>query len=280
MKPFNLSCLATLAALATVAFTFTPDVARADLLADIKERGVFKVGTESRFPPFEFVEKGEIVGYSQDIMDEIMKGLPGVTLNRVDLPWQGILPGLDAAQFDYVVTSVTVTGERYDRYAMSRPIADGTMAIMTKAPSDEIAAPADIAGHTVGTQAGTVQFETLQNYAATLDAPVEIKTYVDYNEAYADLATGRIDAVANSLPNLLDAQKARPELFAVAEGTFGPKSYFAWVGRKDDDSASLAAFMDDSLARLQQDGTLAKLQTKWFGVPMDLPEGPLERPDF
>jgi polar amino acid transport system substrate-binding protein len=268
------------AAAAAACLFFVPHEAKADLLDEIKERGVFNVGTESRFPPFEFIEDGKIVGYSQDIMVEIMKGLPGVELERLDLPWQGILPGLDASQFDYVVTSVTVTGERYDRYAMSRPIADGTMAIMTKTAADDITTPADIAGHTVGTQAGTVHFEKLQEFAATLDKPVKITTYVDYNEAYADLAAGRIDAVANSLPNLLDAQKTRPELFAVAEGTFGPKSFFSWVARKDADSASLTEFMDASLERLQKDGTLAELQTKWFGAPMDLPEGPLERPDF
>src|SRR5262245_2005959 len=88
-------------------FTFAED----DLLTDVKERGVLKVGTEARFAPFEFVEDGKIVGYSSDIMAEIMKAFPGVELDRLDLPWQGILPGLAAKRFDYVVTSVTVTKE-------------------------------------------------------------------------------------------------------------------------------------------------------------------------
>ena len=45
--------------------------ATADLLTEIKERGEFIVGTEARFPPFEFVKDGEIVGYSTDIMSHI-----------------------------------------------------------------------------------------------------------------------------------------------------------------------------------------------------------------
>ena len=45
--------------------------ARADLLEEIKQRGTFVVGTEARFPPFEFVEGGEIVGYSADMMEHI-----------------------------------------------------------------------------------------------------------------------------------------------------------------------------------------------------------------
>ncbi len=271
---------ALITAAVMVPFLAAPEMASADLLDDIKARGVFNAGTESRFPPFEFVENGEIVGYSADIMAEIMKELPDVTFNRLDLPWQGILSGLEAGQFDYVVTSVTVNAERFDRYAMSRPIADATMAVMTLTSTDGINAPADIAGMAVGTQAGSVHLSALEAFSGTLHAPVEIKTYVDYNEAYADLAAGRISAVANSLPNLLEAQRTRPELFSVVDGTFGPKKFYAWVARKDPESASLAAFMDESLARLQADGTLAKLQTKWFGAPMELPTEPLARPDF
>ena len=107
-----------------------PPQAEADLLEEIKQRGTFVVGTEARFPPFEFVEGGEIVGYSSDMMEHIMEELPGVQLEQLDLPWQGILPGLAAKRFDYVITSVTVTKERYDAYHLSLPIADATMALI------------------------------------------------------------------------------------------------------------------------------------------------------
>ncbi|MFY0310881.1 transporter substrate-binding domain-containing protein [Leisingera sp. D0M16] len=263
---------------AALALTLAPG-AQADLLSDIKERGEFVAGTESRFPPFEFVEDGKIVGYSADIMTEIMKDLPGVDFRRLDLPWQGILSGLEAGKFDYVVTSVTITAERWDRYNMSRPIADATMAVMKLKRTDGIESPEKIAGLAVGTQAGTVHQATLEEYSKTLDTPITIKTYVDYNEAYADLAAGRIQAVANSLPNLLEAQRARPELFQVVDGTIGPKSYYGWVARKDADSASLAEFINAGLEKLQMNGKLAELQTKWFGAPMSLPEGAPQRPE-
>lgn len=277
---FTGGSLAIAAAITALSMTVSAQPSVADVLEDIKARGVFNVGTEARFPPFEFVEDGEIVGYSADIMAEIMKDLPGVELNRLDLPWQGILPGLEAEQFDYVITSVTMNAERFDRYALSRPIADATMAIMTLTRTEGIEDPADIAGKTVGTQAGSVHLEALEAFVLTLDEPVEIKTYVDYNEAYADLAAGRIAAVANSLPNLLDAQSTRPDLFEVVDDTFGPKKYYTWAGRKDADSASLSAFIDAGLTRLQEDGTLSTLQTKWFGAPMELPAGPAVRPEF
>ncbi|MDE0458850.1 MAG: transporter substrate-binding domain-containing protein [Chromatiales bacterium] len=268
------------AAAIAVSLGFSSGSANADLLAEIKKRGEFIVGTEARFPPFEFVDDGEIVGYSTDIMAHVMQALPGVQLTRLDLPWQGILPGLAAAKFDYVVTSVTVTKERYEKYALSLPIADATMALVKRKGDDSIMAPEDIAGHTVGSQAGSAQLQALEAFAKGLsgEGVEEIKTYVDFNEAFADLAAGRISAVCNSLPNLLELVRTRPDAFELVLPTFGPKKYFSWAGRKDEDSATLVAFIDEQLAALNRSGVLTELQEKWFGGPMELPSDELPMP--
>ncbi|PVE50358.1 ABC transporter substrate-binding protein [Agrobacterium tumefaciens] len=247
----------------------------ADLLDKIKADKVFTVATEARFAPFEFVEDGKIVGYSADIMAEVMKALPGVELKRLDLPWQGILPGLAAGRFDYVVTSVTVTPERMKAYHLSAPIADATMALLKRKGDATITKPEDIAGKAVGSQAGSAQLAALETFAATLKdkgGPVTVSTYTDFSEAYADLGAGRIQAVVNSLPNLLEAARQRPDVFEVVLPTFGPKTYFSWAGRNDADSASLNALMDAELVKLNTSGKLAELQKKWFGAPMELPE--------
>ncbi|PMR74016.1 transporter substrate-binding domain-containing protein [Billgrantia endophytica] len=247
---------------------------QADLLDDIRSEGTFTVGTEARFAPFEFIEDGEIVGYSADIMELIMPELDGVELIRMDLPWQGILPGLERNRFDYVITSVTATPERMARYHLSAPVADATMAILKRAGEDDISEPGDIGGKVAAAQAGSAQLQALEALAAELEeagTPLsDIRTYTGVDEAYADLGTGRVDVVINSLPNLLEAERTRPDVFEVV-GTFGEPVYFSWAGRRDDESASLNAFMDEQIQRLNEDGTLAELQEKWFGAPMDLP---------
>lgn len=250
--------------------------AHADLLQRVKERGELVAGTEARFPPFEFVEDGEIVGYSSDMMEIIMKDLPGVELNRLDLPWQGILPGLKQEKFDFVITSVTVTPKRCESYALTYPIADASFAILKRAGDDSIQKPEDIAGKVVGSQAGSAQLQGLQAFSKKLqketgEGVARTETYTDFNEAYADLGAGRLDAVAQSLPNLLDVAKKRPDVFEVVTPTFGPKTYFTWAGRKDADSESLVAFFNEQLAELNESGRMAELQEKWFGAPMDVP---------
>ena len=252
--------------------TGTVSASAQDLLDRVMAEGVLTVGTEARFPPFEFVENGEIVGYSADIMVEIMaSALPGVELERLDLPWQGILPGLAAERFDYVVTSVTVTPERLEAYHLSVPIADATMAVLKRAGDESISEPADISGRAVGSQAGSAQLAALESFGATLSEAPTVSSYTDFSEAYADLAVGRIDAVVNSLPNLLEAARQRPDVFEVVSPTFGEPTYFSWTGRPDEDSARLNALFDAELARLIESGRLSELQTRWFGGPMALP---------
>lgn len=260
---------------------FSTAEARADLLADIKARGEIVIGTEAAFPPFEFVEGGKIVGYSADLLELIMADLPGVRVKRLDVPWQGILPGLAAGNFDYVVTSVTATKERFERYALSLPVADATVALLVRAGSG-IATPEDVAGKVVASQAGSAQLQALSGLVETLAAkgtPVrQVREYVAFDEAYADLAAGRVDAVAQSLPNLADVVKKRPDVFTIITPPFGPKVFFSWAARKDAESASLAAFFDEGLRKANQSGKMRELQLKWFGTEMPVPADALPLP--
>src|SRR5260370_35907394 len=106
----------------------------------------------------------------------------------------------------------------------------------------------------------------------------QIKQYVSFDEAYADLAVGRLDAVAQSVANLGPLMKSRPGVFAILPQTIGPKSYFAWVARKDADSATLVKLFSDGIARANRDGTMKKLQQKWFGTAMDVPSDGMPEP--
>ena len=72
--------------------------------------------------------------------------------------------------------------------------------------------------------------------------------------------------------------RTRPDTFELVLPTFGPKKYFSWAGRRDAESASLAAFIDGQLAELNRSGVLTELQKKWFGGPMDLPADGLPVP--
>jgi polar amino acid transport system substrate-binding protein len=274
-KPLRSLVFSLLGALALV--TATPGWSQTDdLLARIKTNKEITIATEARYAPFEYVDNGKIVGYDADLMAYVLKSIPDVKVKQLDLPFQGLLPGLDAKRFDIVVTAVTVNKDRVSHFAFTLPIADATTGVLLRNGDTSIKSPDDLNGKIVGSQTGSAQLQALQALDKKLkDAGgpgiKQIKQYVAFDEAYADLAVGRLDAVAQSVANLGPLMKSRPGVFTLLPQTIGPKSYFAWVARKDSDSAALVKLFSDGIARANRDGTMKKLQEKWFGSTMDVP---------
>ena len=102
-----------------------------DALMRVKQAGVIKVGTETAFAPFDFIDAGAHVGLNVDLFAEVAKEL-GVKLEWVALPWEGVLPGLEAKKFDMVAGPATITKERMERYTFSPPIAEATVALLKR----------------------------------------------------------------------------------------------------------------------------------------------------
>lgn len=256
-----------------------------DLLQRITQEKQITIATEARFAPFESVENGKIVGYGVDLMNYVLADLPGVKVKQLDLPFQGILPGLDTGKFDFVVTSVTVNKARFEQFAFTVPIAESTVALLKRDNDDSISSLSDLNGKVVGSQSGSGQLQVLQAYDEKLKADGQpglkaIRQYVSFDEAYADLALGRLDGVAQSLSNLGPLIKSRPGVFTTLGDMLGPQTYYGWVGRKDDDSASLVKLFSDGIARANRDGTMKTLQEKWFGFSMDVPADAMPEPSI
>src|SRR5258708_24561276 len=172
-----------------------------DALGRVKKAGELKVGTETAFAPFDFVDGNEHKGLNVDLFAEIGKEL-GVKVEWVALPWESVLPGLEAGKFDMVAGPATITKARMERYVFSPPIAEATVALLKRANDKTINKPEDIAGKPTGGGKASAQLEHLNAFVATLPANGDVREYVSNNEAYADLAAGRIVAVGNSLANL------------------------------------------------------------------------------
>lgn len=255
-----------------------------DLLARVKAAKCLTVATEARYAPFEMVRDGNIVGFDVDLMHHILrKQLPDVRVRQLDLPFQGILPGLDAKKFDFVVTAMMVDRPRMARFAFTVPVAESTVALLKRENDASLSALADLDGKVVGCLTGSSHLRVLQAFNQRLlddgrSGIKEIRQYIAFDEAYADLAHKRLDGVAQSFANLGPLIKSRPGLFAVMQPMLGSTTYFAWAGRRDADSASLVKLFSDGIAEANRDGTLKQLQLKWFGVETALPDDVMPTP--
>ena len=254
-----------------LAFGATGAAHAEDALARVKAAGSLKVGTETAFAPFDFIDAGQHVGLNVDLFQEVGQEM-GVKIDWVALPWEGVLPGLEAGKFDLVAGPATITKARMERYRFLPPIGEATDALMKRKGDTSVMKPADIAGKTVGAGKASSQLAQLQDYAKTMPAKVTVREYVGNNEAYADLAAGRLAAVANSLTNIAFVAKQRSDTFEVVDPPFGPKSYFGYIIPKDADHAALADAVQAAILKIKADGRLAAMQKKWFGAAFETPD--------
>ena len=243
-----------------------------DALTQMKANGVLRIGTETAFAPFDFIDSsGKHVGFNLDLFAALGKDL-GVKVTYTLLPFEGLLPGLEARRFDLVGGPLTITKARMERYRFLPPVSEGTVALLKRRGDSSITKPADIAGKTVGAGKASAQLAQLRAFTETLPGKTPIREYVGNNEAYADLAAGRIAAVGNSFPNVNYVATQRPQVFEVVTPPFGKKTYFGYLGRKDADSAPLLDVLQAALLKLRADGRLAGLQKTWIGQSIETPE--------
>ena len=240
----------------------------------IKRTGTVTVGTEAAFAPFEFIEDGKIVGYGKDILTYIIDDMK-VELNQLDLPWQGILPGLLAKKFDFVATSVSVTEERVKKYAYTVPIAEGTAWLMKRMGDDRISSVEDAAGMVVGTQLASAGEVAARAFEEKFLQPTrgkgfeELKLYTAFPETYIALANGQLDGVIQSIPNLAVLIKKQPGMFELV-GPVKDKHYMGWVTRPED--KDLRDYLSSQILEMRDNGYLYELQDKWFGFRTEIPD--------
>jgi polar amino acid transport system substrate-binding protein len=236
-------------------------------LDKIKRTGELTVGTEAAFPPFEFVKDGKIVGYGSDILAEVVKELGVKKLNQLDLPWQGILPGVLAGKFDFVATTVGINAERAKRYAYTMPIADGVPYAM-KRKGDKLTKVEDFNGKVVATQLAS----SSEPVARALDAKLKAAGGAGFKELKLFTSYPEVDAVIQPLPSLAALVKDKPDVFELMAPIpqDGGHPYLAWVTRPDD--KDLRDAISAVIRKMRDDGRLASLQKKWFGFEMTIPD--------
>lgn len=247
--------------------------ARADTLDDVKKRGTLVVGTEAAYVPYEFFKEGKIVGYDPDIADAMAPKI-GVKAQFIDTAWSGIIPALYARKFDCIMSAMTMTKERAEKVLFSMPYADASNVILLRADEDRIKTADDLSGKILGVQLGSAAAGIIKVFESKLTAAgkpgyADVKQYEHYPEAYQDLLNKRTDAVVNSRSTMMVLMRDAPGKFKMISGVSDITAYFGMAFRKED--TALRDFVNTQLAAMKQDGSLAKLQQKWFGGTMDTP---------
>lgn len=145
--------------------------------------------TEATFPPFEFLDAGEIVGIDVSICNEIAKEL-GKTLALRNQPFEAVIPTLMAGNADIAAAGIMVTEERKQNVDFSIPYMTTGIGIIRKAGDETITGGDSLQGKQVGVQSGTTSDVYLVD-----EMGLEPEEYDSTMSAVTALKAGDLDAV-------------------------------------------------------------------------------------
>ena len=154
------------------------------------ERKVLRVGTTANFPPFEYMKPNSDVflGFDIDLMKTLASLLGYDEVEFINVGFHKLIDGLEAKQYDVVISGLAITPEREARVAFTKPyITDGLTIVLpvgTKLPNEAVS----LRRKRVAVESGSIAFDwvvknTNHNNIVVTDSTEEaIKAVVD-NEA-------------------------------------------------------------------------------------------------
>lgn len=228
--------------------------------------GVLTVGTTTGRLPFGAyaTDNKTPVGNAPDIAQLVADSL-GRRLELVSVAWADWPLGLQSGKFDVVISNVTVTEERKEKFDFST-YRDDKLGFYVKSDSKlQIREPKDVAGLKVIVGASTNQEQILlrwnqQNIAAGLK-PVEVQYHDDDVLLYLALASGRADAYL--APNGIAAYHARDgktKLVGSFSGGWPQTAEIAVASRK---GSGIADAITAALNAQIKNGNYAKALSRW-----------------
>ncbi|WCE28586.1 ABC transporter substrate-binding protein [Vibrio sp. SCSIO 43137] len=244
---------------ATIAATAVTGVAQA------KEWKVVRFGIEGAYPPFSKTEAdGSLSGFDVDMANALCKEMQ-VKCKIVAQDWDGIIPSLLARKYDAIIAAMSITEERKQKVDFTGKYALIPNKFIAKKGAGLEFTKAGLKGQKIGVQRATTHDRYLtDNYGES----VEIVRYGSFDEAYLDLANGRIVAVlgdASALEEGVINQAGGDAYEFVGPSLTDPKWFgdgFGIAVRKQD--KDLTKKLDAAILAVRASGEYKAIQDKYF----------------
>jgi arginine/ornithine transport system substrate-binding protein len=234
-------------------------------IVQAKDWKMVRIGVEGAYPPFSYTTAdGKLEGFDIDIAIALCKAM-GVEYKLVPQDWDGIIPALLARKYDAIIASMSITEERKKKVAFTNKYYNTPAKFVCKKGAVKEFTKETLKGKTVGVQRATTHDSYLtDNYGKD----VKIKRYATQDDAYLDMAAGRLDFLLADSVALSDGFLKKPE--GKDFEFVGPDmTDVRWFGegegiacrKKDKD---LVEMFNKAIDQIRADGTYKKIQDKYF----------------
>ena len=218
-----------------------------------------RIGTEGAYPPFNTIDaSGNPGGFDVEIGQALCAKLKA-ECDVVTSDWDGIIPALNAKKFDFLIASMSITEERQQAVDFTAPYYTNKLQFIAPKDSEFKTDKDSLKGKVIGAQRATIAGTWLED---NLDGVVDIKLYDTQENAYLDLASGRIDGVlADTFVNWEWLKSDAGKNFEFKGDPVFDNDKIGIAVRKGD---ALRERLNKALAEIVADGTYKKINDKYF----------------
>lgn len=213
------------------------------------------VGTNAEFPPFEYIEQGNIVGFDVDLINEISK-IIGKKVEFKNMAFDSLLIAMQTGKINCIISGMTATDERRQHVNFSTPYFVSKQAVIVPEDSD-IQKFEDLKGKKIGVVIGyTGDMVVTDMYKDTSS----ITRYEATGQAIMALTAGKVDAT------VLDMEPAKEYVannkgIKVLDTALAEEEYSIALPK---DNTALLEEINKALKTLKENGTYDKIYAKYF----------------
>jgi len=226
----------------------------------IRQRGVWRVGMDPSFPPFESLDgtTRQPIGLDVDLANVIAARL-GVRVEVVGVGFDELIDAVTAHRIDSAISALPVLEQRTREVSFSMPYVEAGI-LLVALHEKAITKPADLAGRRLAAEwgsAGDAQARALQQ---ELGGNLTLILRESPDLALQAVLTGEADAAAVDAVSLALFTAGKDKLSAIGE----PLQSDPYVIVVPANAPKLLGAINGALAALEADGTLAQIRADWL----------------
>lgn len=225
-----------------------------------QKKSEYNVALDGTFAPHAMPDlSGGVVGFNVDLAYEIGKRL-GVKMNITAAQWSGLLPGMQAGKYDFIVAPTTITEERAKSMLFTEGYLNTDFLFAVKKGAPKITALEGFKGKIIAVNKGSAY----DRWARDLEPSIgwKVQSYGTQTDALQAVVAGRAFANVAGNTGVAWAVQKIPALELSYNHATG--KVFGMPFRKDD--AATRNMVEEVIECMKLDGTFAEMSVKWFGI--------------
>mgnify|MGYP001366606048 CR=1 FL=1 len=221
------------------------------------------VGSSLDFPPFEYKEGNDIVGFDIDLIKAIEQ-MWGEDIVIKDISFDQLIPSLRSGQVDLIVSGLTITENRKEVIDFTIPYFDwGEIILSTKGANKDMVLE-DLAGQKIAFQGGSTAHELVAALAKK-HPDTQLMLFDSLEEVWMAVEEDKADAAVVPYPltaHYLNTHRENNLQMVGKVFSVYPEGIAVQKGNQ-----KLLDKLNESLKTLKENGTYDRLFEKWFGLP-------------